>query len=195
MQAERNRQGRGRLTLVVLAVLFIGPLAVAMLLYKGGLWTPGGGVNHGELLQPVPTLPRDPQPLQDGSIADGGYLLGKWSIVQFARDDCDDRCGQALIKTRQIRLALARYIERIQRVVFLSDTALADTSAHPDLLVVQLRGEAGAQIRSALQANGGPERVFIVDPLGNVILSYPLDGPADDIHDDLKKLLRLSRIG
>ena len=140
-------------------------------------------------------MPRDPQPLQDGGIADGGYLLGKWTIVQLAEGGCDDRCGQALLKTRQIRLALARYIERIQRVVFLSGTTFADTAAHPDLLIVQLRDDTGEQIRSALRANGGSERVFIVDPLGNVILSYPLDAPPDDIHDDLKKLLRLSRIG
>lgn len=195
MNAERKSPGRGRLTLIALALLFIGPLAVAMLLYRGGLWVPGGGVNHGELLQPVLSLPRDAQPLQDGGAAEGGYLLGKWSIVHLADGGCDERCAQALIKTRQVRLALARYIERTQRVVFLSDTAFADASVHPDLLVVRLSGDAGGQIRSALRAKGGGERVFIVDPLGNLILSYPLDAPPDDIHDDLKKLLRLSRIG
>lgn len=195
MKTDTVKPGRGRLTLIALAVLFVGPLAVAMLLYKGGLWTPGAGANHGQLLQPVLTLPRDPQPLAGGGVAEGGYLLGKWSIVHLADGGCDERCAQALIKTRQVRLSLARYIERTQRVVFLNDTTFSGEAAHPDLLVVRLADAAGGEILTALEASGGADYVYIVDPLGNLILSYPLDGQPGDIHDDLKKLLRLSRIG
>jgi hypothetical protein len=39
------------------------------------------------------------------------------------------------------------------------------------------------------------EGVYIVDPLGNLVLRYPPQAPAADVLEDLKKLLRVSQIG
>ena len=196
MQTETPAPGRGRWTLVAMALLFIGPVALAWILYLGGIWAPGAGANKGELLDPVVTLPRTAQPLAGGGVTEGGYLYGKWSIVHFADRDCDEDCAAALLKTRQVRLALGREIERIQRVAFMRGGAVvADPAQHPELLVVELDFEAGRAIASALERVGGGDRVYIVDPNGNLILAYGLDAPPADLRDDLKKLLRVSRIG
>ncbi|HUF73708.1 MAG TPA: hypothetical protein VMR74_12500 [Gammaproteobacteria bacterium] len=46
----------------------------------------------------------------------------------------------------------------------------------------------------------GPERLadgryFVVDPLGNLILSYPADADQGRLLEDLERLLNVSRIG
>lgn len=188
---------KGRLTLVALALLFIGPLAIAWALYMGDFWRPGAGVNHGQLLEPVQTLPRDPQPMPGDGVTEGGYLMGKWTVVHFADGQCPQECKDALVKTRQVRLALGRYLDRIQRVLYVNGAAPEQqaTAIHPDLLTVLLAGETGDTISALLRAKGGGENFYLVDPLGNLILAYPLDTPHADLRDDMKKLLRVSRIG
>ncbi len=187
---------RGRWQLVAMALLFIGPLAVAWTLYLGGLWRPGAGANNGDLIEPVVTLPRTPQPLLDGGSTEGGYLYGRWSLVHWVDQPCDDTCRDTLYKTRQVRLALGREVERIDRVAFVTATDSGDLGPGADaLLAVRLAGPAGEEITGALSAGGGSKRIFLVDPLGNLILSYPRDVDPADIRDDLKKLLRVSRIG
>lgn len=196
MQTETDPRRRGRWTLVALGVLFVGPLALAWTLYMGGYWKPGAGANNGVLLQPVVTLPRTPQPLAAGGSTEGGYLLGKWSLVHLVDSDCAAACTEALVTTRQVRLALGREIERIQRIAYVAGAALApDPTKHPDLIAVRLRDAAGDEIAAGLRSHGGGKRYYVVDPLGNLILGYDLDAPPADLRDDLKKLLRLSRIG
>ena len=48
---------RGRLQFLALASLFLGPLGLAFWMYYGGHLVPGHKVNHGELIEPVQTLP------------------------------------------------------------------------------------------------------------------------------------------
>lgn len=196
MNTPESHSNRGRWILVALAALFVGPLAIAWTLYMGGLWKPGAGANNGVLLEPVVTLPRVAMPLAAGGVTEGGYLLGKWSVVHFADRHCDAPCAEGLITTRQVRLAMGREIERIQRVLFLAGGASApDSAQHPDLTIIELQHEAGAEISAGLDLHGGADRYFLVDPLGNLILGYALGSPPADLRDDLKKLLRISRIG
>lgn len=187
---------RGRGTLIAMGLLFLGPLALAWTLYLTGVWKPGAGANNGELIDPVVTLPRDAQPLADGGVSEGGFLYGRWTLLHYVNGACDDSCVAAIYKTRQIRLALGRETERIDRVLVLRGVATPQLGpAAEDLLIIEPAGPAGAQIVEALDENGGDSRIYLVDPLGNMILRYSRDGTPADIRDDLKKLLRLSRIG
>ncbi|MBT8137321.1 MAG: hypothetical protein KJO54_09950 [Gammaproteobacteria bacterium] len=187
---------RGRGTLIAMGLLFIGPLALAWTLYLTGVWQPGAGANHGQLIEPIITLPRDAQPLAGGGVSEGGFLYGRWTLVHYLNGDCDESCVAAIYKTRQVRIAMGRETERIDRVLVLHDAAVPELGAgSEELLTISPAGTAGMQIVDALTKNGGSERIFLVDPLGNLILSYPRDGAPADIRDDLKKLLRLSRIG
>ncbi|NNF66159.1 MAG: hypothetical protein HKM98_01475 [Gammaproteobacteria bacterium] len=187
---------KNRLILIGLGVLFIGPLATAWTLYLTGVWKPGAGANHGLLIQPIISLPRDAQPIAGDGATEGGFLYGKWTLVHWTEQGCDADCQEAVAKTRQIRLAMGREIERIDRVLFQQQGTAPDFAAdHPDLLIVVPSAAAGEEISAAFRSNGGTELIFLVDPLGNLILSYPRDGDPADIRDDLKKLLKLSRIG
>lgn len=186
----RNLQAWG------LFLLFFGPLVVAMYLYYDTDWRPGGTNNHGELIVPAVPLPVASLDMPAGGRTDAEFLRHHWSLVYLARVECDDACRAALYNSRQMRLALGRLADRVQRVYLYvgeppEQAFLADE--HPDLLVASVAGPEGRALLDAL--TGQPEGYWLVDPLGNAMMRYPADEPPRGMLEDIKRLLRLSRIG
>ena len=182
---------RGRLQLVIVALIFFGPLAVAAWLYYGPAgWRPGDTTNRGELLQPVVAL-------GDSTLdtaVDAPLFKGHWSLIYLERGRCDAACQDRLVRIRQIRLATGSEADRVQRV-FLSDGPMPDpdwlAAGHAGLITARPARDTVFAARIEALDSG----FFIADPLGNLILSYPLSTQAKPIYEDLKKLLRNSRIG
>lgn len=178
---------RSRRTLVLLACLFFVPLLVATLLYRGGIG-PQGRVNHGVLVDPA-------QPLPAGTI-----VPGKWNLVLVA-EQCDDACGEVLYRTRQVRTLLKDDAERVVRVLMTRHPAdpLPATAqgAQPGLVTADLATPAATQLDESLAAAAGREglRLYLVDPLGNLVLHYRDGFENPGLLKDLKKLLGLSSIG
>jgi cytochrome oxidase Cu insertion factor (SCO1/SenC/PrrC family) len=196
---------RGRRQLLVLAAIFFVPLAVAFWLYYGpGDWRPTGGANKGELIDPAVPLPEVALPTPDGSRTPPGFLRGKWTIAYLGAGACDERCRRALYLARQSHIALNKDMDRVQRV-FLATGPCCDRSflqaEHPDLAVALLGDDPDSQALLARfpafagmpAADAG--RLWVIDPLGNLVLSYSERSPDKALLTDVKKLLRLSHIG
>lgn len=185
-----------RLTLWLVVLVFFGPVILAIGLYFGGdkVWRPAGSVAHGILLPTPPILPGGPIMLSGGEALD---FRGQWSLVYVGRGDCDDTCEEALYRTRQVRRALGRDASRVQRV-FLSTGGRPNVgllaTEHPGLLVL---GDGLGTRDVVLQSLGqfGEGDVFVVDPLGNLILRFPAGTAMKDMHQDLDLLLKASQIG
>ena len=98
---------------------------------------------------------------------------------------------------RQSRLALNNEMTRVQRVFLATGNCCDDATisrrnsrAHR-ARCVRARG-AGA----ARAVSGGPANsLFIVDPLGNLMMRHDASHTTKDLLSDLKKLLKLSHIG
>jgi hypothetical protein len=220
MMDARSRT-RQRRVLIGLALLFFAPLGLAFYLYYGhGAWHPGGRVNAGELVSPARPLPALALPLWNSDAAatagytDPNFLKGHWTFLYVGSGRCDAACQGRLYDTRQVRIALDRDMKRVQRV-FIADAECCDPQylreQHPDIIAV--RASAGAAPLLALltvnedlgsdgpgrQRPGRPpfaeSRVYLVDPLGNLMMSYPPEAKAKGMLEDLKRLLRLSSIG
>ena len=183
----RNR----RHLLLVLLVLFAAPLAAAFWLYYGSSWRPALRTNHGELIEPVVVLPRP-------TLATVS-LEGKWSLVVIGTGEsgCDAACRQTLVYARQTWLTLAQLTPRVQRVL-LAGTGCCDAAylarEHPGLRVAQAAGAATAPLLRAFpEPHAG--KIFIVDPLGNLMMRYDVRQDPKGLRVDLKKLLELSHIG
>ncbi|MBK9117964.1 MAG: cytochrome C oxidase subunit I [Betaproteobacteria bacterium] len=147
--------------------------------------------NYGEL------LPTRPAPEIAGTALDGAQfrvtgLTGKWVLAMAAPGGCDAACQQQLYATRQARMIQGREMDRVTRVWFVTDDAPpppALLAQHPD--VVAVRVPAGA-----LAAWGkGADRIYVVDPLGNLVLAFPRDPDIKAMAKDLTRLLKASRIG
>jgi cytochrome oxidase Cu insertion factor (SCO1/SenC/PrrC family) len=196
---------RQRRILVGVALMFFAPLALSFYLYYGKYWHPGGRVNAGELIDPARPLPALALPL--ASPASGGaaqtnpqFLRGKWTFLYVQQGRCDDECLKALYDTRQVRLALDREMNRVQRV-FIGDSDCCDLAellaAHPDLIAVRSSAADDSLLALLPQRSGtlDSHRIYLIDPLGNLMMFYAADAKSKGMLEDMKRLLRLSSIG
>lgn len=201
---DPNAVRRGRRQLLLLAALFFVPLAVAFWMYYGPSgWRPSGNASKGDLIDPARPLAALALTTADGTQTSPDFLRGKWSLVYVGDGLCDDRCRKALYLTRQSRIALNKDMDRVQRV-FLVTGRCCDrgflAQEHPDLIVARVDDDAAAALLEPFPTYGGVPladagRIFIVDPLGNLLMSYAPTAPDKALLTDMKKLLRLSHIG
>jgi hypothetical protein len=202
-QDRRAHDRRQRRLLIVLALMFFAPLGLAFYLYYGhGTWHPGGHVNAGDLIQPARPLPSLSLPLWDAGTTDPNFLKHKWTFLYVAAGPCAEACRTRLYDTRQVRLALDRDMDRVQRV-FVADPDCCDArwlhEQHPDLVTIRA-GAAVTPLLALLPGRDGATfaaapRVYLIDPLGNLMMSYAADAKAKGMLEDMKRLLRLSSIG
>jgi hypothetical protein len=187
---------KGRLMLLLVAGVFLGPLVLSFVLYFfGSGWKPGGSTEHGVLLTP-------PIMIADSVSAPGSetrpYVFrGKWSLVHVGGAQCDDDCRETLYATRQVRRSLGRDSPRVQRVYCATEKrgALAFFSAeHPQLVVLDPDESTATSLREAVGDFAAGD-VYLVDPLGNLMMRFPKETGMPGMQKDLKKLLRVSRIG
>jgi cytochrome oxidase Cu insertion factor (SCO1/SenC/PrrC family) len=196
---------RQRRLLIGLALMFFGPLGVSFYLYYGhGSWHPGGRVNAGDLIVPPRPLPSLALPLQSSGETASDFLRRKWTLLYVQQGPCAERCRTSLYETRQVRLALDRDMNRVQRV-FIADGECCDfqflREQHPDLIAVRMSPAAASLLailpRGAGNGSGGAnaQRIYLIDPLGNLMMSYAPDAKPKGMLEDMKRLLRLSQIG
>ena len=187
---------KGRRTLLLLAVVFLGPMAVAMVMYFTGFQLrPAGTTQNGELYEP-------PRPLPDASLAlladpaGSAPLHGKWTLVFVGPGDCDPACRNALVEIRQVRRALGRDLDRVQRAWIVTAGA-ADrdflATEHPGIGLVE-EPQAVQGILGVIGASE-PGAIYLTDPLGNLVMRYPAGTTMKAMHSDLKHLLQVSTIG
>jgi hypothetical protein len=175
-------------------------------------------VNHGELVQPPLPLPDLVLPEADGPRSGGPgaaddargadpavtspkFLKGKWTLLYLGAGACSAGCRADLYNTRQVRAALGADRERVQRV-FLAEGACCDLewlhAQQPDLITVQASAAAAPLTAILEHAGSSPaagDRVYLIDPLGNLMMCYAADARPKGMLEDLKKLLRLSHVG
>jgi hypothetical protein len=198
---ETTTQRSGRRTLILLAVFFFLPLLAAWgwYFFAAG-WRPMGTTNHGRLVTPPRQIhtPRLPLALAPGRLP-SDYFSGRWTLVYIGSPGCNADCKAALYATRQVRLAIGKNIERVQRLYLVTGPPTQRhylRRQHPDLTVVNAAGPKGrALIREFTSAAPGEKRIYIVDPLGNLMMSYPQAANASGLLADLRHLLRLSHVG
>ena len=173
--------------LLPLFLLVVLPIFGAMALYfYFPAWIPAAKTNHGELMAPARPAPAFAEPLK-----------GRWTYVQLTGATCEAECLETLAKFRQIRLALNEKRERVQRVLLVPDepAAVALKAAlngeHPDLIV---QAEAAGAARTFF-APSDARAVYLLDPNGNWLMTYPAVSESRGIFKDIKRLLKLSQIG
>ena len=187
----------------VVLCLFVAPLLLAFALYYGSHWRPTGTTNKGDLITPAIPLPEVTLNKADGAPTDATFLRKTWTLIYVGAGECDAVCRTALINTRNARLLLGKDITRIDRA-FLYTGACCDTAyftaEQQGLIIASLDSDAGQSLLKLFPVRNGvksldSKRTYIVDPLGNLMMSYAPGTDARDIYQDLKKLLNLSHIG
>jgi hypothetical protein len=214
----RNLRARNLRTLAVLAGLFFLPLLLAFYTYYATGWRPAAHTNHGTLITPPRPLPAVSLPrvsegaaagaaapeaaaaAAPGSVASPAAALfrKRWSLVYVGDGGCDSSCRHALYVMRQTRLSLNADMTRIERVFLVTGGCCNRellAREHAGLIVVDASGAGGEQLLPEFPAADREHTLFIVDPLGNLMMSYDARTNPSGLREDLKRLLRLSHIG
>lgn len=188
--------GRSLWPLWLMVVIFALPAAAAWFFYLNPELLPAKRVNRGELIEPVRPWPTGlglTRP--DGSVFDATGFADRWTLVVPSRAPCSADCERRLGDLRQIRLALgeSRYVvERLAVLVGDAPAALAEPLAGTQV------AHAGVGQQPQLQALFGPgpdiwDRIYVVDPFGNLMMRYAADAPPKDVLKDMERLLKASK--
>lgn len=204
MNSVNAGKARQRLMLLVLVLIFAAPLITAWLLLHFTDIGRAGGSSHGHLVQPPRVLAdialRDP-----ATGAQTDRLRGKWTLLYLSRPACRQPCADNLYRMRQLRLAMGENAHRVRRLLAVYGGALDDASRrileqYPGQLIVDGteldRDDPGASFRLAPGEDPvGAGRLYLIDPLGNLMMSYAPDTDPVGIIADLRRLLKYSHIG
>lgn len=196
-EIDKTQQRKGRMVFLLLAVFFTVPLVVVVTMIKLD-WRPSGK-SYGQLIQPPVSLIRETRWVDDQQHSSPQFWRDKWNIVLISRQ-CDVACMQRLHDVRQVYVSLYKDMIRVQRVLI---TQQSDTQAiraqFPDMLILNGESTQVAALGSAL-SNGGQNtleanRIYFIDPLGNVMMQYAPEMEAKWVRKDLVKLLKSSWAG
>ena len=193
-----DSRARGRRTLLIVAAVFLVPVVVAFTLYYGNLWRPANSSSKGELIDPARPLVVTGLRHPDGTPAGPEVLSGKWTLIYIGDGRCDEACRNALVFGRQSRLALNNEMTRVQRVLLATGKLLRPANTSRANTRGSSRSTLRHQRRPHLLAQFPEARehsLFIVDPLGNLMMRHDASHTTKDLLSDLKKLLKLSHIG
>ena len=196
---ENGLRARNLRMLAVLAGLFLLPLALAFWMYYGTDWRPIGRVNRGELITPVRPLPASHlEPAVRQTSAPAVLFRRKWSLVYIGNGQCDEACRGSLYVMRQTRLSLNADMKRVERVFLVTSGCCASeflAREHPGLIVLNATQPSASALLSAFPEEYREQSLFIVDPLGNLMMRFDVRQNPKGLLEDLQKLLTLSHIG
>jgi cytochrome oxidase Cu insertion factor (SCO1/SenC/PrrC family) len=183
----------GRIKLLAIAVLCIAPFIAALIAYYW--WQPQGGMNYGEL---IPARPLIDPPLRhlDQRAFSLSELKGRWILLQLDQADCAAECRAKLYNMRQVRLAQGREMERVERVWLILDEAPLETQLMREYDGTRLLRAARSPLLAAFPPAGAMrDHIYVIDPLGNLMLRFPKNADPRKMQKDLARLLKASRIG
>lgn len=196
--AEKKNQ----IAIIALVVVFVLPVILAKVALEND-WFNKGATNQGELLTP---------PIDFS--ANFAELPPLWRLVYVLPEQCDAKCANAIYALGQIHMALGKHMDRVEPLIITTqnsqltalqsseDTNLSDSKSSLDtfkrMQTLNVTKENVNEMFKSVSSDG----IFIVDTLNNGMLKHALYSDKEEavqasrsILSDIKKLLKLSRIG
>lgn len=203
-----QQRKRSVLPLVMIVVICLAPVVFALLAY----YVPSLGFrpqetnNYGALVdpqRPIPTPQALPLKTLDGQDFDLASLDGKWILITADQAACPESCVKKLFILRNSHASQGKNVERLGRVWFITDNGTPTEQILEAYRGTHMLRADPAQLAAWLAPQATPEQIqeallapmWIVDPLGNLMLQFPADADPISVRNDITKLLKNSRIG
>jgi cytochrome oxidase Cu insertion factor (SCO1/SenC/PrrC family) len=184
---------KSRLSLWLIGALCVAPVLASYFAYY--VAPPSRHTNYGELMD-APPLPNARLRLVDGTAFEMSQLRGKWVLLTVDSAQCSEACQRKLLTLRQLRLTQGKDMERIERAWLIRDDAAVANNIADDYRGTWLVRAAASELLKRLPAEAPlAEYIYVIDPLGNVVLRYERDAEPGRMIKDLTRLLKTSRIG
>lgn len=187
-----NHKGRtgARIKLVLLVILFSSPFVGAYVAFY--FWRPAGTINYGELM-PTKIVPL--ADLLDVSNGAADAIKSKWVLLSVGSGRCEAICLEQLYLMRQVRTAQGKHMDRVARVYVIDDSAPAGDELMKHLEGTALLRAEPETLKALPTIDGLRSHVYLIDPLGNLVLRYPANPEAKGMIKDLARLLTVSKLG
>jgi cytochrome oxidase Cu insertion factor (SCO1/SenC/PrrC family) len=186
----------GRKLMLMLAAIFVLPFTVAVILHLFNVHPEGK--SYGNLIKPPQALQIPALYDMQGKAFTSEQWLKKWSVVMVDSTGCTQPCQAQVHLLKQVHTSLNKDIKRVQRVLLVTAELNSETftilqKQYPDLLIL---GEADAEaVKFSSMFNVAGSSIYLVDPLGNLMMSYPANLDSKGLFSDLKRLLKNSWAG
>ena len=197
MEKTENKKAAGRWKLLAVLAVCASPLIASYFTYY--VIKPGPKNNYGSLIDPrqypMPTLGLQ---TEEGKAVELSSLKCKWLILQIDDASCAEVCQRKLLEIRQLRLAQGKNMDRIERVWLITDAQAVAEKLKPGIAGTHLLRSDKSKLEKWLPTESGTnlhDHIYLVDPLGNLMMRYPKDADPNKIKKDLSKLLKASAIG
>jgi len=186
-----------RVQLILIFVVFVAPIAGAFL-YK-----PKGFGNYGDIYTPV--RPVENLVMQgEGKQVELDSLRRQWILLVRADGQCSKACEENILKIRQLRFMQNNDMVRI-RTLFMhsglpNDVAKDLDAKYQPIESYQVDAEAFKHWGKILKLDDAPaeaeiDRIYMIDPAGNLMMSYPAGAEPAQMNKDIRRLLKTSQIG
>ena len=189
--STQGARSKTRLQLWLVIAAFAAPIIGAHLAYY--VWRPAATANYGELLSPT-RLPEADLSLTDGS----GFRLstrkGKWILIAVDSGRCDAMCEEKLYAMRQVRLALGKHRDRVERAWLIDDAVMPQPNLAEKYAATWMAHARGSVLLQHLGADiSRRDYLYLVDPIGNLMMRFPRDPDLRRMLKDLNRLMLASQ--
>lgn len=193
---ESQRTARGRFKMFVVMLICAAPVIASYFTYY--VLRPEGRRNFGELIEPQRPVPALTAATIEGQPVSLAQLKGQWLLVVVGGGACNALCENHLYLQRQMREALGKDKDRVDRVWLVDDAAPVRPELRPALAQATVLRLPREQLARWLQPAAGAaldQHLYVVDPMGHWMMRFPagLDREgAAQAKRDLERLLRAS---
>ena len=190
---------------LLLIGIIVGPFLFAWVLVQKGHLYEMRSNHHGDLIASLPNIKTVALfDVNKKESMQGSELLGKWWLMYVGPEKCYSECHDIVYNMRQIRTALGKDTHRLERI-FLADHHCPDvrceqyvSTHYPDMLNVRMEPSAFEKLFANISHPAEREvigELYIIDPKGHIMMHYSADIESKSVLADLKRLLKLSKIG
>ncbi len=192
----RQRTARGRWGMFMVLAVCAAPVVASYLMYY--VIKPQGRSNYGQLITPTRSMP----PLQlvtlEGKASPATQLRGQWLLVAVGPAGCEGACEKRLFMQRQLRETLGRDRDRLDKLWLVTDTAEVPPALRqaigstPPTTVLRADRAALAQWLAPEAGRALEDHLYVVDPMGEWMMRFPVDADPSKVKRDLERLMRAS---
>jgi cytochrome oxidase Cu insertion factor (SCO1/SenC/PrrC family) len=206
-QGATPSKPRSRTPLVIIFLMSLAPVIGAVLMYFNPDWRPDGSAAYGQFIEPQRPMPSASElklTTLDGQPFDLNTLKGKWLLTAADSGNCQDACARKLYILRNSHASQGKNVERLMRVWFITDDAPVPEKvleAYKGTVMLRVDPAQLKQFLTTTASHGTTDAaaladpMWIIDPLGNLIMEYPADAIGEKVRKDISKLVYNSRVG
>ncbi len=182
MVASRASSKSKKTVLLLIALLCIVPIALAYALFMSGYrFSSLGTTNYGTIIEPMVPLSASELAYQKDRLPLKAEILKEhFSLLYVLPAECVEQCQNQIHMVQQIQIALGQYQDRLFKFVIALPTSSVPGTVSAEAVLI------------STHSIFIPSHLYVMDPNGNIILSYPSGWEGMRVLKDIKHLIKLS---